>query len=413
MMLPENTDILAFAYSDWNASWSTPQQLMSRLAPQHRVLYVDQPRSMFYNLRPRDPQGAGIWNGSRMQEVSDNLFVFHPRHSFLPLGFLPPAIALKNYKINGFILAHLLMRCMKSLGMKNPIIWNFSVLHGGAIIHIPHRLSLYDLCDEWVSYIPQAWGRATASLIEDNLCRQADLVFTGTAFSREKRKHLNPEMHVVAHAADYHLFSKAQLDSTAIANELQNLPRPVIGSIGVLDPARFDTELIVYLAKAHPEWSIVLVGPARSEMDCAPLRRIPNIYLLGNRPIPELPYYLKGMDVTLIPYALNEATMGIYPLKLQEYLAAGKPVVAPPLPALLEYEDVVCLAADHVAFERKIIQSLTEDSAEAIARRQSVAYENSWEKRLETKCEHISRVVRMKEQSVTHGNKESGLNEQS
>ncbi len=413
MMLPEKTDILAFAYSDWNASWSTPQQLMSRLAPQHRVLYVDQPRSMFYNLRPRDSQGAGIWSGSRLQEVSDNLFVFHPRHSFLPLGFLPPAIALKNYKINGFILAYLLQRCIKHLGMKNPLIWNFSVLHGGAIKHLPRCLTLYDLCDEWVSYIPQSWGRATASRIEDNLCRQADLVFTGTEFSREKRRHLNPEMHVVPHAADYNLFSKAQLESTEIAEELKSLPRPVIGSIGVLDPARFDTELMVYLAKAHPEWSIVLVGPARNEMDCMPLRRIPNIYLLGNRPISELPSYLKGMDVTLIPYALNEATKGIYPLKLHEYLAAGKIVLAPPLPALLEYEEVVYLAADHVEFERKIIQSLEEDSAEAIARRQAVARENSWEKRLEAKCAHISRMIRLKEQTVTHGNEESRLNEQS
>lgn len=97
-------------------------------------------------------------------------------------------------------------------------------------------------------------------------------------------------------------------------------------------PDRFDVELIEHLSIARPAWSIVLVGPPRADMDLSRIQKLPNVYLTGNKAIADLPNYLKGMDVTLVPYKLNDVTRNIYPLKLQEYRPTGKPVVSSAMP---------------------------------------------------------------------------------
>ncbi|MBI2432603.1 MAG: hypothetical protein HYV26_07020 [Candidatus Hydrogenedentes bacterium] len=260
-------DILAFTYADWHASWSTPQQLMSRLAPQNRILFVDQPRSFLYGLKPPDPQGAGVWQGLRLQEVRPNLFVYHPPHCFLPVGRLPLSLAKATLRLNGRRLARLVGKQMRKLGIHRPILWNFSPLHGKAVPHLPRRLTLYDICDEWASYVPDRSGKEVLAWIEEALTRQADLVFVGSENMLQKRAGLNPEMHVVYHAADFVHFSRAASPNTAVPQDLAGLPRPVIGAIGVLDAQRFDVELVAAPPQARPAWSFALVGPARPGLD--------------------------------------------------------------------------------------------------------------------------------------------------
>jgi glycosyltransferase involved in cell wall biosynthesis len=229
--------------------------------------------------------------------------------------------------------------------------------------------------------------------MEERLCRNADIVFPSTDSMLQRFKHLNPEMHVVPHGADYPHFAKATHQDTPIPEDIASLPRPVIGSIGVMDPERFDADLIAALATARPHWSLVLVGPARKEMDLTRFESLPNVYLTGNRPIADLPNYLKGMDVTLIPYKINEATRDIYPLKLQEYLAAGRPVVSSAMPAVLPYAPLVRIARHRDEFLQEIEAALQEDSEAHRARRQAVARENSWEARVASKVEHLDRLL--------------------
>jgi glycosyltransferase involved in cell wall biosynthesis len=386
-------DIIVLTYADWNASWSTPQQIAARLAPDNRVLFVDQPRSFLYNLKPKDPQGAGTWSGPRVQEVQPNLFVYHPPHAFVPVERLPLIISKRIMVFNGIFLAKGIHRVTTQLGFTNPIVWNFSILHGPAVPLLERSLTIYDICDEWENYIGHETGRQLVRWTESRLCRSADLLFVGTQTAADRRKGVNPELHVVHHGADYGIFSKAQDPATEIPADLAALPRPVIGSVGVIDPARFDVDLVCGLAKAHPAWSFALVGPARADMDLTRLKSCANVYLLGNRPIAELPGYLKGMDVTLIPYQCNQATKDIYPLKLQEYLAAGKPVVSAALPAVLPYGDVVAIAEGVDAFSAAIQAALSDTDAARVAARQAVAQANSWDQRIEEKAEHILRLM--------------------
>ncbi|MCC6144262.1 MAG: glycosyltransferase [Candidatus Hydrogenedentes bacterium] len=390
-MALEGQDIVALTYSDWHASWSTPQQIAVRLAPANRVLYVDVPRSFLYWLKPADPQGAGQWRGPSIQEVRPNLHVYHPPHAFAPVGRLPFAAARRTLEANGRLLARQIRAALRALNMRDPILWNFSPLHGTAIPRLPAKLTIYDICDEWGSYIEDRGGREVTAWIEDRLTRSADLVFVGTENMKARREGLNPEIHVVYHAADYEHFAQASLPDTPVPDDIARLPQPVIGAIGVMDPQRFDVDMIEHIARSRPGWSIALVGPARAGLDLSRLKSCANVYLLGNRPIAELPLYLKGMAVALIPYKVNEATANIYPLKLQEYLASGRPVVSAPLPAILPYQNVVGIAETHPDIVEQIQRALDGDSPERQMARQEVARQNSWEHRVEEKSAHILR----------------------
>ena len=259
-------DILAFTYADWNASWSTPQQMVTRLAPANRVLYVDQPRSFLFGFKPPDPQGAGMWAGPRLQEVRPNLFAYHMPHCFLPVGSLPKPVAKATLTLNGRLMAALIRRKLAQLDMRGVVLWNFSPLHGKAVPQLDAALNIYDICDEWVNYIGDEAGRAVIRWVEEQLTRTADLVFVGTDNGKALREGMNPEIHVVHHGADYAHFAQAAEPPTPVPEDIACLPGPVIGSVGVLDPARFDTETIAQLARMRPDWSIVLVGPDRKSV---------------------------------------------------------------------------------------------------------------------------------------------------
>lgn len=387
-------DIICFTYADWHASWSTPQQLMSRLAPANRVLYVDQPRSFLYGLKRPDPQGAGQWHGPRLQEVRKNFFVYHLPHCYLPVGSLPLPLARAFLAVNSRLIARRVRRAAAALGFKDPILWNFSILHGYAGARVPAALRIYDIADEWARYIDHPESRKLTEEVDAHLTRSADLVFPSTTQIAAERKGLHPDMPIVPHGADYDHFARAQDPETAVPEDLLQRPRPVLGAVGVLDPARFDVELICHLSKSLPHWSIVIVGPAREGVDTARLEACPNVYLTGNRPIAQLPNYLKGFDVALIPYQVNEATANIYPLKLPEYLSAGKPIVAPAMPVLKPFSAVIAIAETYEAFVEAIEHARDENGPEAVAARQAVARENSWDRRVADKSAHVLRHLR-------------------
>ena len=386
-------DIVILTYADWFAVKSTPQHISRLLAKHNRVLLVDVPRSFLRFLKPLDPLGGDQWEGPRLREVMPNLTVYHPPQRFLPVGGLPFRAARHTLLLNGRILGRQVRQAMHAIGFESPILWSFSPLHGGAIAHVPHRLLVHDICDEWTNYLSHRGGQQLVDWIDCRLSQQANVVFVFSQHMREKRASLNPETHVVLPAGDVPLYSRAAQPDTVIPEDLAVIPRPRIGAICVIDAARFDCGLVESLALRQPNWSLVFLGPAREGVDLSSLHALPNVYMMGNRSRDTLPNYLKGFDVALVPYAINEATRGIYPMKLHEYLAGGKPVVCPPLPECLHLQDVVRFAADPVEFEAAIAEVLATDSPELARQRQAVAQSNSWEHRMEIREAHVERLL--------------------
>ncbi|MFP4500440.1 MAG: glycosyltransferase [Candidatus Hydrogenedentota bacterium] len=398
----EGYNILAFTYANWHANWSAPQQIMARLAPENRVLFVDTPRSFLYWLRPRDPAYAVYRDAPHLEEVSENIFVYHPRRVFAPVGRLPFPLARQSLRINGRIMAAMVHKQMRVLGMRRrPILWNFSPIQSKAIPYIQRRLTIYDICDEWAHYVKHVSGKMVLGWAERALCRSADLVFTNTESAKEKRAALNPETHVVHNGADFVHFSKAAASGPTAPEEVSQLQRPRIGYVGVIDPMRFDADLVLHIARARPDWSILLVGPLRHDMDRTPFDALPNIHLTGHKTIEELPNYLSAMDALILPALLNEATRNIYPLKLHEYLATGKPIVSTPLPALEPYAAVLEFATAPAEFVAAIDDALAQgNTPEKTTARQAVARENSWTHRVAEKSAHVERMLHERKESI-------------
>ncbi len=188
----------------------------------------------------------------------------------------------------------------------------------------------------------------------------------------------------VPNVADVDLFAQALQDGP-IDPGMAGLPHPRIVFTGALVTTKLDMGLLFVLARSQRDWSFALVGPTGPgdpRADMSGLAAEPNVHLLGPRPYEALPEVLRGADAGLIPYALNQLTESIFPMKVYEYLAAGLPVVATRLPALAGVEEVAT-AADAPGIVALLEQAMADDSPERRAARSREAKAHSWEHRLD------------------------------
>ena len=172
--------------------------------------------------------------------------------------------------------------------------------------------------------------------------------------------------------------------------------------VGNLDHLRIDYPLLVKVAKAFPNDTLVLVGPVNNtEYKEVGLDALPNVIFTGSKTYDQLPIYMQHMDVTLIPFLVNKLTRSIYPLKINEYLAIGKPVVSTSFSDdIRSFGDVIYLGQDHDAYIRQIHAALLENDDNMVARRIAVAETNTWEARVAEFWHIIEEVIEKKRGGV-------------
>ena len=238
---------------------------------------------------------------------------------------------------------------------------------------LPRSCLIYHCADD---YAHVRGFPSSLPTLEAELCRRADLVVTTSKTLCDSRLQHNPCTHWIPNGVEFEHFATEM----APARELARLPRPAIGFVGGLSQW-VDVPLLASLARARPAWSLVLVGPPGT--DLAPLRGLANVHLLGPHPYQELPRYLAGMDVALVPFVQDSVTRHADPIKTYEYLAAGLPVVATDLPALQRLSDVVRLASSPEQFLQQIEAALAEGRDTRRADRQAEAARHSWTSRFE------------------------------
>ncbi|MGN6849744.1 MAG: glycosyltransferase [Sphingomicrobium sp.] len=186
-------------------------------------------------------------------------------------------------------------------------------------------VTVFDAMDELSKF---RFAPAKLLELEQELIDRADVVFTGGSSLYEAKKDRHDNVHCFPSSVDRALFCKARAELFDPADQ-EELPKPRLGFYGVIDE-RFDTELLAKVAEMRPDWSFVMVGPVvKISEDDLPKR--PNIHYLGPKTYEQLPFYLSGWDVALMPFAMNESTQFISPTKTPEYLAGGKPVVSTPI----------------------------------------------------------------------------------
>jgi UDP-galactopyranose mutase len=237
------------------------------------------------------------------------------------------------------------------------------------------RAVIYDSMDEL-----SAFQGAPRELLdrEAELLEWADLVFAGGPSLYRAKRDRNPSVHCFPSSVDAAHFRRSR--DLRDADDQARLPRPRLGFYGVIDE-RLDLALPDALAAAHPEWQIVMIGPvAKIKPQALPRRE--NIHYLGQRTYDQLPAYLGGWDVCLLPFARNEATRFISPTKTLEYMAAERPIVSTPIPDVAEpYSDIVYLGDTTEAFVAACERALAADAAERgerAAKMRAVLSRTSW-----------------------------------
>jgi glycosyltransferase involved in cell wall biosynthesis len=370
-------DIVCIATQEWEAHWTPVQQVMCRLAPQNRVIYIEpyHPpmawlKSHNYLLKKRRDE-----NTSQLREVQPNLFVYTPNSWYLPFNMKSTV----SRAWNGPAYREEIRELLATWGVTKPWLWAFFA-QNLSVLDLQFEYFIYDCVDYWPAFFPSPREKKYVGQVNDELARRADLVFVGSNPLLERQGHLNPNTFVVPHAADIAHFAKAADPATVVPADLEAIPHPRIGFVGMMDAIRFDTGLIQQLA-ANPDYHVVIIGGVNGAASNL-VPKSANVHWLGMKAVAELPAYLKGIDVCIMPYLLNEATRNIYPLKLHEYMATGKPVVTTAIPAVADFADYFYIASSPEEFLAGVEQALKEQNPQLNARRRECARKHSWETHL-------------------------------
>jgi glycosyltransferase involved in cell wall biosynthesis len=296
------------------------------------------------------------------RKVRDNIWVASPM--VLPL---PRYGTVRT--LNRTLLAATLRRHMRRLRMRRPMLWTYNPMTTQLLDVRRFQQVIYHCVDD----IAAQPGMPADALerAEHDLLLSAHLVFATAPRLAERCARVNANTHYLPNVADYQHFSRALDPQLEVPADLAAIPAPRVGFVGAISSYKVDFTLLRTVAERHPEWSVVLIGKVGEGdpwTDAARLSGLPNLHLLGARPYPQLPAYLKGLDVALLPNVLNEYTASMFPMKFFEYLAAGRPIVSVDLPALQSYRNVVAVAASPDEFEARIAATLRGDAPPLNAR---------------------------------------------
>jgi len=302
---PKPTTLICFSHLRWNFVFQRPQHLMSRFAREMTVIYWEEP----VDIGPRETPFLKV----READSNSNLRIVVPH---LPQGMPEDA---REGALKRLLDAHM-------SAIRGPIVaWYYTPMMLPFSKHITPDVTVYDAMDELSKF---KFAPEHLLDLEQELIDRADVVFTGGSSLYEAKKDRHPSVHCFPSSVDRTHFMKARARQFEPADQ-EDLPLPRLGFYGVIDE-RFDTELLDNIAEMRPDWSFVMLGPVVKIAEDE-LPRRPNIHYLGGKSYDQLPAYLSGWDVALMPFAMNESTQFISPTKTPEYLAGGKPVVSTPI----------------------------------------------------------------------------------
>jgi len=361
---------------------------MWRLSQRNRILFVESIGLRTPSVKRTDlvriARRAKNWfTGAKL--VKDNLYIYSP--VIVPLHQVPAA-----RRINSIFLQLVLRHLQHRFALKDPILWIFLPTGAGLVNSLGEKLVIYHCVDEYAAN-PGVPKRIIRDL-EEEMLRASDLVFTTSSELYSHKRPYNKHTFLQPNVADVDHFMKALEGDLEVPEELRRIPGPRLGFIGNITSYKVDLELIAELAGARPDWSVVLIGPVGigdPSTDVSDLRNRPNVHFLGEKDQAELPAYLKGLDLCMIPFRKNESTDSSFPLKFFEYMAAGKPVVTTDIASLGEYQgSTVCYTAHNKAeFIRLAEAGLAETGAERVQERVELAQMNTWDVRVE----EISQII--------------------
>jgi UDP-galactopyranose mutase len=293
-------DIVCLSHLRWNFVYQRPQHLLSRCAAGCRVFFIEEPiftpeevwrlevtqdKSGVWVVVPHLPQGLSDWAvNPDLKVLIHQLFIEYDIHKYICWYYTPMALAFTN--------------------------------------HLKPEAVVYDCMDELAAF------QGASTILKDyeaELFQRADLVFTGGQSLYESKVNQHKNVYAFPSSVDVPHFAQGRTIKEEPADQA-NIPHPRLGFFGVIDE-RMDIDLLAGIASARPDWHLVIIGPV-VKIDPATLPQYENIHYLGGKDYQDLPAYLSGWDLAMLPFARNSSTRFISPTKTPEYLAGGKPVVS-------------------------------------------------------------------------------------
>jgi len=376
-------DIIMLGIQPWDIEIGCNFKNMAlEIAKQYRVLYVNRPLDRITAIKKKEDvktinrlnsikKGIGV-----LDEVSHNLWVFNPQTMLESINWMPAGFIYQFFnKRNNSKLASEVRWACDQLQFKNSILLTDNDFYNGLYLkqYIGLDFEMYYLRDYLLSQ-PYFYKHGVRS--EPKILAQANVVTANSTYLADYAAKYNKASYYIGQGCEVNEF--AQKPST-IPPDIQKIDGPIIGYSGALLSLRLDINLLLFIANKRPNWSLVLVGPEDEDFKKSALHQLPNVYFLGHKEPVELPAYVHQFDVCLNPQVVNQMTIGNYPRKIDEYLAAGKPIVATATPAMSEFKEVTNLCHTEEEYLVAIENALaSKDDQGAIAKRITVARSHTW-----------------------------------
>ena len=403
-------DIIIISSIEWDFNWQGHQEIAQRLAQAgNRVLYIENMGVRTPGLRDarRVAVRGAHWLRSipgGVREVLPNLYVCSPL-------VLPPFGSRTRQMLNRRVLLPLIQRAVKRLRFDSEVIFTYlptdTVSALIKLLRKPSGLIVYYCIADFAELTPHAEAMLSS---ERAIVELSDVVLAQCNELAERCSQGKKPVGVFPFGVNLELFKDSaahnhpdeaaakSVEPLPLANVLSQLPRPLIGYVGGIH-RHFDTEMLANMAKARPDWSWVLIGPAQSPL--SGLKRMPNVHWFGARAHQELPQYISRFDVGIVPYLQNDFTATVIPTKINEYLAMGKPVVSTNLPEVSAFNQnhnvLITSPNQATAFLSAIESALLLPVEAGIAKhRREVAALSGWDLRIERMSSLIEEEVRLK-----------------
>lgn len=371
-------NLIFVSLENWDDVWRRNQFLCAAYArryPDAKILFVGLPRDLSGLARRgrfAEMRGPADWSPPGLPNITVTI----------PPKVLPNTLTAGR-RVNEALMRSHVQKMAKRLGLHAPLLW----LNPHSAVHMAGQMGeqavLYDITDDWISLTQAPWLVDLIRAQDAALCACADAVIVCSQKLYEMKQGMASRLALIANGVEAEHYASVLDSRLPLPAEAAQWPRPVFGYTGTLHPDRVDVPLIAELARGLSSGSVALVGPdyLRPE-DHAALRALPNVFLTGPKPYAQLPEYMRAFDVCITPHRVTPFTESLNPIKLWEYLAAGKPIVSTNVAGFRDYPQFVSIAADAAEFITLLESALTEDPAVGKAR-QAEARSHSWDARLD------------------------------
>ncbi len=394
----QNRDIIVIGIQPWDIEiGSNCKNIAMEFARHNRVLYVNTPLDRMSMYKEKNT--AKIQHRIKVRKgLVPDLVELEPNlWNLNPLGIVESINWIKSPRIydllnkrNNRIFAKAILKAINTLGFKDYILFNDSSMFQGFYMkeYLKPATYVYYMRD-FLTKNP--YWRKQGVRLEPQLIRKADVVVNNSTLYTNYGLQFNKHSYMVGQGCDVSLFNDIDREIVAAA-DLGAIPYPIIGYVGFLSSRRLDVQLIAHIARQRPAWSIVLVGPEDEVFKASDLHSIPNVHFLGSRDSSVLPDYIKGFDICMNPQVVNDATIGNYPRKIDEYLAMGKPTIATTTEAMEYFRKYTYLGATHEDYINLIEKALSENSPEKQQERRKFALSHTWENNVKEIYKAIEKV---------------------